>query len=91
MTASDQNLWAQVLKRLSQEVEPEEFRRWFSTTSYASDSGDQITVWVSTESVRRHLATHYLSDIERTLDSLRPHTAIRFVVAGLGDDEDVDA
>ncbi len=90
MSDSDQNLWVQILNRLSREIEAEEFRRWFSPTSYASDSGDLITIWVPSESIRRHLTTHYLAAIERTLSSLRAHTAIRFLVAGITEDEDED-
>ncbi len=88
MSQSDHNLWVQILDRLVRDVEPEEFRRWLSPTTYASDAGDLITVWVPTESTRRHLMTHYLPAIERTLTSLRPHTSIRFVVAGVAEDED---
>jgi chromosomal replication initiation ATPase DnaA len=84
---SEANLWTQILDRLAPDVAPEDFRRWFSATSYASDAGDLITVWVSTESVRRHISTHYLASIERILTSLRPHTSIRFVVAGLSEDD----
>jgi chromosomal replication initiation ATPase DnaA len=88
VSESDPNLWVQILSRLGHEVEPEEFRRWFSPTSYASDAGDLISVWVPTETVRRHLLTHYLPTIERAVVSLRPHTSIRFVVAGISEDED---
>lgn len=88
MSDARSNLWAQILETLGREVEPEEFRRWFSTTSYASDSGDLISVWVSTESVRRHLTAHYLASIERILNSLRPHTSIRFIVAGISEEDD---
>lgn len=85
---NDTNLWNQILERMRRDVEPEEFRRWFSPTSYASDSGDLITVWVPTEATRRHISTHYAGRIERTLKSLRPHSSIRFVVTGVSDDED---
>lgn len=88
MTGPDANLWHQILERLREEIEPEEFRRWLSPTSYASDSGDLITVWVLTEADRRYLSTHYTAKIERTLRKLRPHSAIRFVVAGTADEEE---
>lgn len=85
---SDTNLWNQILDRLRTEMEPEEYRRWFSPTSYASDSGDLITVWVPTEATRRHISTHYSGSIDRALRSLRPHSAIRFLVTGTGEDDD---
>ena len=67
----------------------EDFRRWFGGTAYASDSGAQITVWVPTEAVRRHISTHYLDRIERLLASIgRSDTNVRLVVAGSDDDED---
>ena len=67
MSSPDANLWNQILDRLREEVEPEEYRRWFSPTTYASDSGDLITVWVPTEATRRYISTHYTAHIERTL------------------------
>ena len=82
------NAWDRVLAALSAEVDPEEFRRWFGTTAYASDSGDRITVWVHSEAARRHIQTHYQGKIDRVLETLdRPDTEIRLVVAGY-DDED---
>ena len=88
MSGSDGNLWNQILERLRDEVEPEDFRRWLSPTTYASDSGDLITVWVPTEATRRYLSTHYAAQIERMLRAMRPHSAIRFVVTGTSDEED---
>jgi chromosomal replication initiation ATPase DnaA len=83
------NLWQQVLNQLGAELDPEEFRRWFSTTSCASDSGSQVTVWVDSERARRHIQTHYLPMLDRALASLgRPHTDVRLVAAGVDDDED---
>jgi chromosomal replication initiation ATPase DnaA len=83
------NVWQEVLDRLRAALEPEEFRRWFDGTVYASDSGDQITVWVHSESVRRHILLHYLPAIDRALDALhRPDAEVRFVVAGYSDHED---
>lgn len=87
--ASDQNSWELVLDHLRAEVDTEDFRRWFATTSYAGDSGDQINVWIGSEAVRRHIEVHYRDEIERALVALkRPNTLIRFIVAGFGDEED---
>ena len=67
----------------------EDFRRWFVGTAYASDSGDQITVWVPTESIRRHLVLHYQDDIDVALAALgRPDTQVRLLVGGVDDDDD---
>lgn len=90
MPSDDTNLWQRVLSRIREEVDPEEFRRWFAPTSYASDSGDLITVWVPTDAIHRHLSTHYAGKIDRTLRGLRPHCSIRFVVTGVAEDEEED-
>lgn len=90
MSTADLNLWQQVLRRMEAHVDPEEFRRWFAPTSYASDSGDQITVWVPTEAIHRHLSTHYSGQLDRALRAIRPHCSIRFVVTGVAEDEDDD-
>ena len=83
-----ENVWHGVLDRLRTALDPEEFRRWFDGTAYASDSGDQITVWVHSESVRRHILVHYQPLIDRALRSLnRPDADVRFVVSGYGEDE----
>jgi chromosomal replication initiation ATPase DnaA len=85
------NPWDLVLRQLRTELDAEEFRRWFTSTAYASDSGDQITVWVPTESDRRHLTRHYQDSIDRALSALgRAEAQIRFVVSGFGDDEEDD-
>jgi chromosomal replication initiation ATPase DnaA len=66
----------------------EDFRRWFGATTYASDSGDQITVWVPTESIRRHISAHFDNEIDHALAALgRSNTHVRLVVSG-GDEED---
>jgi chromosomal replication initiation ATPase DnaA len=79
-------VWDQVLEILRAEMPEEDFRRWFGTTAYASDSGDQITVWVSSEAIRRHLVAHYEDPIDRAMAALgRGDTNVRMVVAG--DDE----
>jgi chromosomal replication initiation ATPase DnaA len=85
----DLNTWELVLEKVRAELEPEDFRRWFATTSYAGDSGDQINVWIGSEAVRRHIETHYRDELDRALISIkRPDTLIRFIVAGFGDEED---
>jgi hypothetical protein len=67
----------------------EDFRRWFGATAYASDSHDQITVWVPSEAIRRHIANVYGDDLRRALASIgRPDTHVRFVVGGTDEDED---
>jgi chromosomal replication initiation ATPase DnaA len=87
--ASDLNIWDQVLARLRAELDGEEFRRWFSGTSYAGDSGDYVTVWVLTEPTRRQLSVSYQDRIDRTLRALgRSEAHVRFVVSGVSDDED---
>lgn len=86
---SDLNIWAQVLERLQADLDPEEFRRWFATTSYASDSGDQITVWVGSDAEGRHITQNYYERLRRELDRLgRPHTHIRMVAAGYADEDE---
>jgi chromosomal replication initiation ATPase DnaA len=83
------NVWEGVLTRLRAELDPDDFRRWFSETVYASDSGDQVTVWVHSEPDRRHIVLNYQSHLDRALAALgRADTDIRFVVAGYGDEDD---
>ena len=80
-----------MLDCLRVELDAEEYRRWLSTTSYASDSGDQITVWVPTEAARRHIAANYHLHIDRALEAIdRADTRIRFVVTGFDDEDDPD-
>ena len=82
------NIWDHVLERIRAQIPEEDFRRWFGATAYASDSGDQITVWVPTESIRRHIASHYDNAIDRALAALgRNDTHVRLVVSGI-DEED---
>jgi chromosomal replication initiation ATPase DnaA len=82
-------IWNEVLERLQTVVPDDDFRRWFGATAYASDSGDQITVWVPSEAVRRHIATHYLDKIESLLHSMgRQHTHLRLVVGGIDEDDE---
>ena len=81
-------MWDRVLERLRAELDPDEYRRWFLATSYASDSGAQVTVWTPTESSRRLIHTHYEEAVRRAMSALgRPDTTIRFTVSGLDDDE----
>lgn len=86
---SDGNIWARVLEIIRPELDSEEFRRWFSTSSYASDSGDQITVWVPAASDGRHISQNYDDRLQRALRSLgRTDTHLRFIATGYTDDED---
>ena len=67
----------------------EDFRRWFGATAYASDSHDQITVWVPSEAIRRHITNMYGDDVRQALNAIgRRDTHVRFVVGGTDDDED---
>ena len=78
-----------MLAQVRTELDAEDFRRWFAYTSYAGDSGDQITVWIESESHRRHIETRYRDELDRALEAIkRPNTNIRFVVAGYTDEED---
>ena len=88
---NDKNAWEQLLNRLAAELSAEDFRHWLGATAYASDSGDQITVWVPSESIRRHIDSHYRESIGRALASLeRADTHVRFIVTGFGDEEEDD-
>jgi chromosomal replication initiation ATPase DnaA len=82
-------IWDEVLGLIRAGLPEEDFRRWFGAVAYASDAGDQITVWVPSEAVRRHIAAHYQDDLEHALVAVgRGGTHIRFVVAGMDEDED---
>ena len=86
---SDANIWAQILDRIKTDIDAEEFRRWFSNSSYASDSGDVITVWVPSAADGRQISQHYLERLRRELTRIgRSETLIRFVATGYSDDED---
>lgn len=88
---SEGNIWMAILDCLKPEIDDEEFRRWFSTSSYASDSGDLITVWVATAVEGRQIEQYYLDRLHRILASFgRSNTTVRFVATGYGDDEDDD-
>jgi chromosomal replication initiation ATPase DnaA len=83
-------IWDEILALLQRDVPPDDFRRAFSETAYASDSGDQITVWVPSESMRRHLTSRYGDAINSALTQIdRRGTYVRFVVTGV-EEEDED-
>jgi chromosomal replication initiation ATPase DnaA len=85
------NVWDEILHSLRARMPEEDFRRWFAATAYASDSGHQITVWVPTESIRRHIDGHYEEEIDQALEAAgRRGTHVRLVVGGVGDDEEDD-
>jgi chromosomal replication initiation ATPase DnaA len=87
----DRNPWQRVLDELRVRLDEDEFRRWFLPTSYASDSGDQITVWVPVEAIRRHVPVHFGEQLNRALEAInRPNTRVRFIVTGYDDDEGGD-
>jgi chromosomal replication initiation ATPase DnaA len=82
-------VWDEILARLRPTMAEEDFRRWLGATAYASDTGDQINVWVPSEAIRRHLVAHYEDHVREVLCALdRPDTQIRFLVGGTDDDED---
>jgi chromosomal replication initiation ATPase DnaA len=82
-------VWDDILERVRSTLEAEEFRRWFGSTAYASDAVDQITVWVASEAIRRHLILHYEHEIEAALHAMgREHTHVRFLVGGFGDEDE---
>ena len=86
MTAT---IWDAILERMRLAVPAEDFRRWFDGTAYASDSGDQITVWVPTEAIRRHLVLRYQDEIDGALAALgRPDAQVRLLVGGYDDEDD---
>jgi chromosomal replication initiation ATPase DnaA len=88
---SEANIWATILDRLRGDMDPEEFRRWFSNSSYAADSGDQISVWVSSAAEGRHILQNYADRIQRELTRMgRTDTALRFIATGFSDEEDED-
>ena len=84
------NIWLEILARLRAEIDDEEYRRWFSNSSYASDSGDQITVWVPSTGDARQILQNYSGKLSRALTGMgRGDTVVRFLATGyLGDDEE---
>ena len=85
------NAWDAVCAQIRLRMDDEDYRRWFGATAYASDSDGQISVWVPTEAIRRHISHHFGSIINESLAAIdRADTHIRFVVGGLSDEEDED-
>lgn len=82
-------VWDEILDLIRPSMPEEDFRRWFGATAYASDSGDQITVWVPTESIRRHILAHFQEELDRATAALgRSDAHLRLVVGGVEEDED---
>ena len=82
-------IWEQILGDVRTTLPEEDFRRWFGATAYASDSGDQITVWVPSEAIRRHIQNHYNETVQRARRSVgRVNTTVRFVVGGTDEDDE---
>jgi chromosomal replication initiation ATPase DnaA len=83
------NVWTAVCAHIRARLDAEDFRHWFGGTAYASDSGDQVTVWVPSEPIRRHLVTHYQRVIDEALAAIgRSDAHVRLIVGGDSDDED---
>lgn len=86
---NDVDVWEELLTQIRGGMAQEDFRRWFGDTSYASDVGDQISVWVTSEAIRRHLASHFDDNIRKALIAIgRPDAHVRFIVGGYDDEED---
>lgn len=86
---SEGNVWTRLLDRLRAEIDPEEFRRWFSASSYASDSGDQITVWVPSAGDGRQIVQNYSDRLHRALVAIgRGDTVLRFVATGYSEEDE---
>ena len=84
-----ETVWGQILERLRATIDPDEYRRWFSASSQASDSGDQITVWVPASTDAKHISVNYLDRIYRELEQMdRFDVTVRFVATGYEEDED---
>ena len=82
-------VWEQILEHVRSTMPEEDFRRWFGATAYASDSGDQINVWVPSEAIRRHIVNHYEDDVNRAIRAMgRAATRVRFIVGGTDEDEE---
>jgi chromosomal replication initiation ATPase DnaA len=89
VTTDDNKVWEAILGRLREALEPEDYRRWFSDTSQASDSGDVVGVWVTSETVRRHIMLHYQHLIAHALAALgRRDVEVRFIATGYTDDDE---
>ena len=89
MPDSDHNPWDQVLAYVRPQVDAEDYRRWFEPSRYASDSGDQISVWIPTTAVRQHLTQRFIDLIDTAMEEIgRGGTRVRFIVTGTDEDED---
>jgi chromosomal replication initiation ATPase DnaA len=86
----DQNPWALILAHLAPEIGAEDFRRWFSVTEYATDSGDQLSIWVPSHAHRSHLMVHYHDAILRAAAAVGRGDVlqVRYLVAGDEEDEE---
>jgi len=85
------NAWTQILEKMRAKIPEEDFRRWFGATAYASDSGDQLTVWVPSEAIRRHISAHYENALQRELVAAgRGYTHLRLVVSGFDEEDEED-
>ena len=80
-------VWDQLMHDLRVRMPDEDFRRWFGATAYASDSGDQITVWVASEAIRRHIVNHYSDVVQRALIAIAALAGRRLVICGIVQDE----
>ena len=81
--------WDAVLVKLRSYVTEEEFRRYFGESMQASDSGDQVSVWIPSETIKRHIQSHYADVIHRALSALkRTDVEIRWIATGVGEDEE---
>lgn len=88
MSVNADRAWDAILAYLKDTIEPDEYRRWFASSMQASDSGDQITVWVPTFNDGRYITTHYLDEITRQLERMnRVSVTVRFVATGVDEDE----
>jgi hypothetical protein len=84
-----ENVWAILLEHLRATIEPDEYRRWFSESTQASDSGDQITIWVPSIAESRHISLHYIDRIYRELDRLERYGVnVRFVATGYEEEDE---
>jgi chromosomal replication initiation ATPase DnaA len=83
--------WDAVLVKLRSYVSEDEFRRYFGESMQASDSGDMVSVWVPSETIKRHILSHYQDIIDRALSALhRSDVEIRLIATGVGEDEEED-
>ncbi len=86
---SDPTFWDAVLDKLRSYLTEDEFRRYFGESMQASDSGDQVAVWVPSETVKRHILSHYQDVLHRALSALnRSEVEIRMIATGVGEDEE---